>query len=222
MKNKIFILILLIFNISIGKSQTDEKKSGFYDFKISYIYSSKGGLGSYNNHEQIKIPYGLGLSCTFKIYKRFYSEFGLAYKTEVENKEKGYFKISNGPDINFYHKYTYSYVDLPLQFHFNFLKWKSISLFTSAGLKGTMFLYHDYWNPYSDGIEHDERLKEFGIAYYFGLAEYFDITKRFGIFVSQNYGRFFKYYQRNNYYRNDFIEVAQSIDFKIGVSYKIK
>jgi len=188
MKNKIFILIFLIFNITIVKSQTNEKTSGFYDFKLSYVYSSKGYISAYKDHLEVKIPYGLGLSCSYKFNKRIYSELGITYKTEGKKIEKGIVRSDPAGYYSgdIYHKYTHSYIDLPLQLQFNVIKFKFTSLFASGGFKGTMFLYHDYWNPYLDGIEYDEYGKEYRVAYYFGLVEYLDLSNKIGIFVTQN------------------------------------
>ena len=85
-----------------------------------------------------------------------------------------------------------------------------------------MFLYHDYWNPYLDGIEYDEYGKEYRVAYYFGLVEYLDLSNKIGIFVTQNYGHYFK--NRNNIYRYSLHRnnYNKTVDFKIGVSYKLK
>lgn len=224
MKIRLLIAIIIIFNIAIVKSQTDEKKSGFYDFKLSYVYSSKGSHGDYFIKNETLIPYGLGLSCTYKFNKRIYSELGFAYKTEGEKIEKGI--VHSDPAGSYsgdiYHKYTYSYIDLPLQLHYNILKFKSINIFTSCGFKGTIFIYDDYWNPYFNGKEYDVNGRKIRIAYYFGLMEYFDLTSKIGVFASQNYG----YYLNNKNNRYAF-SVSHSnnlktFDIKIGISYKIK
>lgn len=220
MKKKSILLMFFVLYIIIVKSQTEEKKSGFYDLKLYYVYSTKGMPGKFRKNMNIKIPFGLGLSSTFKIYKRSYSELGLTFQTEGIKEENGTFK-TNGLDINFYHKYTYSYVCLPLQFHFNFLTYKYVKLFVSGGVKGTMYISKDYWNPFYDGIEHDELVKEYDLEYYFGLTEYIDITKRFGIFASQNLGRIIKYYPNNNYHSYFYDDgILKTLDFKLGISYK--
>jgi len=224
MKIRLLIAVIFIFNITIGKSQIEEKKSGFYDLKLSYVYSSKGSHGDYFIKNETLIPYGLGLSCTYKFNKRIYSELGFAYKTEGGKIEKGIIRSDPAGYYSgdIYHKYTYSYIDLPLQLHYKILKFKSINLFTSGGFKGTIFIYDDYWNPYLDGITYDENGKAFRVAYYFCLMLYVNLTDRIGIFESQNYGQFFKNFNSSYKYTLHQDIYKKTIDFKIGISYKIK
>ena len=219
MKTTVLILVFLIVNITSLKSQTDDKKSGFYDLRLSYVYSVKGQQGEIF---QSKIPYGLGLSCDFKFNKRFYSELGIVYKKEGVRIEKGF--IYTGPmgySGDIYHQFNYSYFDIPIQLHFNFLELGKVKLFSSAGFKGTMCLYEDNWNPDFKGVEFSGKGNSYGIAYCFGLMEYFKLTKQIELFASQNYGRYFKSKSRPYEHASYFAGTGrQIIDLKIGLSFK--
>lgn len=87
MKKHIIILIFIIINTFIAKSQTDKNNFGFNDIKFSYIYSSKGNIASYRNDLQTIILYGISISCTYNFNKNIYTELGLAYKTEGRKNE---------------------------------------------------------------------------------------------------------------------------------------
>jgi len=227
MRTILFTCFLLVSLCPLLKSQTNEKTQGFYDIKISYIYSSKGYRTAYKNKLDVKIPLGIGLSGSYRFSDRIYTELGVVYKIEDEKIEIGRF-YSDPPGHysgDIYHKYNYKYIDIPMLFHYNIIKFKSISLNVSAGVKGTFFQYKDYWNPYFDGIEYDENGNDFRIAYYVGIMEYWDFNKRFSLFLSQNYGHYFK---NRNYYNNDYKFVIHqsmydvSIDLKIGLTYKFR
>ena len=86
MKKHIVIIVLFILNTLVSKSQTEEKYLCFSDIKLSYVHSSKGGSGYYKANMQTIIPYGIGLSGTFKICKRIYIDIGLTYKKEKKMK----------------------------------------------------------------------------------------------------------------------------------------
>ena len=73
MKTVFFIMALMVLGILAGSTQTTEKTSGFYDIKVSYIYSLKGESGKFLWQNQIAIPFGLGLSCSYQFNKNLFS-----------------------------------------------------------------------------------------------------------------------------------------------------
>ena len=219
--NKILLLILLIFCTLVLKSQSVDKNSGLYDLRISGIYTIMGTRAELN---QIKIPHGLGITCTYKFNKRLFAEGGFAYKTEGQNEMGGTIRSgSNFYSGKVYHKYTYSYIDIPLQLNYNVISLSSINLYLTTGLKGTVFIYNDYWNPFYDGLNYNESDKKFRPFFYFGLMESCNITKNIGVFASQNYGRYPKF--NNSSYKFTLYPYGaslQSFEFKIGATYRFK
>jgi len=121
------------------------------------------------------------------------------------------------------HEYQYSSIDLPLQLHFNFFNHKAIHLYACAGLKGTLSFYHDDWNPYYDDNIINSDTHEYRIAYSLGLLESFDLTKKIGLFTSQNFGHYFanKAKATTFYYTSADVFFENMVDFRIGLTYKI-
>lgn len=219
MKKQVLIGFALIVCAFTSKAQSDEIKRGLYDCKLSYVFSTKETENPGANSWGINEPFGIGISTSYRFNKSFFAELGLTYKANSKQKET-YTNINQEEIV---HEYQYSSIEFPIQLHYNLFNHKAIHLYACAGLKGSLALYHDDWNPFYKDVIINSNTHEYRIAYSLGLLESFDLTNKIGVFASQNFGHFFANKAKGNtftYTASD-IYYDDHVDFNIGISYKI-
>lgn len=222
MKIRLIISVIFVLNITIAKSQTEDKKSGFESLNLSYIYSIKGGtsVGVFNTTTQI--PLGIGISCSYKFTKKIYTEIGFAFKKQKEYSDySSYYKDKDLEPGDWIRSLKRSYVDVPLQLNFKYFNYKSLNLFAVSGIKGTLFISEGtYYGHFKDYI-----LKSYSLnfACNLGLLESFKINNKLSVFCSQTFGYYFLS-KPIRIYNNlkEYMDYNKTFDFKLGISYKIK
>lgn len=179
-------------------------------------------MGTTGNISEIKIPFGLGISGSYRFSKKIIMELGVMYKNEGEKTEESSISLirPGGYYGKVFHQFTYKYIDFPLHINYSLFKYKFLDFQVFAGVKGTIFFYDDYWNPFFDGNEYDEKTNKFEYSYFFGAMQFFNISDRLGLFASQYTGSVFKYPLEQDARNDRIYSLKKMLDLKLGISYK--
>ena len=212
MKTKLLIIIFLVLAYNSVNSQTSDKITGFSDIKLSYNISSMSAGGDHFKKDETIIPFGVGLELNYILGKRYSIILGIEFRTTGQRIEDSYIYSWFGYSGPIHHESKDVFFDIPIHFNYAILNTKPFNINITTGPKGTIEHLNDYYNPGYDGKENRFKGYSFSVGLDIGLIQWVQISRKIGIFTSQQY----------EYYIIGPLSDLETIDLKIGLTYNFK